>query len=546
MKHRCLTLTVGYLVGAIMFFCPALLRAADDKPAVVDKSIYVEKFIFSGNSAISTADLGVIVKEYERKNLTFADIQKVADLITAQYWKRNHVTAKAFIPEQRVENNVIKIAVQEGKIGSVKIQGNHPYYSTAFIEKHFAPVQKESSFDQDSLERALLVLNDYPKLKVTAVLVPGSEPGTSDIVVTADNSLPVFLTLDYNNFGSRYVSGRSRFGATLDIGNLIQEGSILSIKGQTGERPDEFWYGRAFYSVPLNTLGTRLAAYYSYGNFNVGQEFEVLNINGKSSNVGLAISHPFIKKRLETLTAEFGFDYKDSKLYEIDDTLQNHDKVSSLKLGATYERTDTSGRTYASLYLTQGLGHALGGMKDGDPLASRTGGDNSFTKVNLNGIRLQKLSPSFYLVLKGSGQWADDDLVVSEQYFIGGQDSVRGYVQGERAGNDGYSVTGELRVSPFTNKEMVQFVAFVDNGTVYTRNLVSVTRPDKSSSEPNATILKSKWKDDHFSLTGAGGGVRLNLPYEFNIKADVGFPIFPHETLNGDHIMFYLQASKRF
>ncbi len=528
MKHRCLTLTVGYLVGAIMFFCPVLTRAADEKPAVADKTIYVEKFIFSGNSVISAAELGGVVKEYEGKNLSFSDIQKVANLVTEEYRRRNHITAKAYVPEQKVGNNVIKIAVQEGKIGTVKVQGSHPYYSTEFIEKHFAPVQKESSFDQDSLERALLVLNDYPKLKVTAVLVPGSEPGTSDIVVTADNSLPVSLTLDYNNFGSRYVSGRSRFGATLDIGNLIKEGSILSIKGQTGERPDEFWYGRAYYSIPLNTLGTRLAAYYSYGNINVGHEFEVLDINGKSSNFGLTISHPFIKKRIETLIAEFGFDYKDSKLYTIDDTLLNHDKISTLRLGLNYDRTDTSGRTFASLYLTQGLGHNLGGMDDDDArMASRLGADNSFTKLNANVIRLQKLSPSFYFVAKGSGQWASGSLVVSEQYYVGGQDSVRGYVQGERAGDSGYSLTGELRISPFTNKDMVQFVVFADNGTAYVRN-------------PPVGFEK------HYSMTGVGGGLRLNLPYEFNVKADLGFPIFPSTTLNGDHTMFYLQVSKRF
>lgn len=527
MKRRYLTYTVGYLVGAIMLFCPGLLRAAEEKPAAAVNSIFVERFVFSGNSVISTAELGSMVKAYEGKNLTFSDIQKVADLITDEYRRRNHITAKAYLPEQKVQNNLITIAVQEGKVGTVKVQGNHPYYSTEFIEKHFAPVQRDSSFDQNTLERALLVLNDYPKLKVTAVLVPGAEPGTSDIVVTADNSLPVSLTLDYNNFGSKYVSGRSRFGVTLDVGNLIKEGSLLSIKGQTGERVDEFWYGRAYYSIPLNTLGTRLAAYYSYGNINVGQEFEVLDIHGKSRNFGITLSHPFIKKRIETLTGEFGFDYKDSRLYTIADTMLNHDKISALKLGVNYDRTDTNGRTFASLYLTQGLGHALGGMESDDPMASRAGADNSFTKVNINGIRLQKLSPSFYLVAKGSAQWASDSLVVSEQYYIGGQDSVRGFVQGERAGDSGYSLTGELRISPLNDKEMFQVIVFADNGTVYIKH-------------PVVGFEK------HYSMTGVGGGIRLNLPYEFNIKADLGFPIFPSTTLNGNHSMFYLQISKRF
>jgi len=527
MKRRYLKSTAGYFLGVILLLCPGLLFAAEDRTAPAGKTIFVEKFIFSGNSVMSSDELGRLVRDYEGKALTFSDIQKVADLITTAYWKQNHVTAKAYIPEQKIENNVIKIALQEGKIGTVTVKGDHPYYSTEFIEKHFSPVLKQSSFDQDSLERALLVLNDYPKLKVTAVLVPGAEPGTSDIVVTADNSMPVFLTLDYNNFGSKYVSGRSRFGATLDIGNLLKEGSLLSIKGQTGENPNEYWYGRAYYSLPLNTLGTRIGAYYAYGNIEVGREFEILDIVGKSRSFGLSLTHPFIKKRLETLIAEFDIDFKDSKLFTINDTVLNHDKVSSVRLGVNYERADTSGKTFASLYVTQGLGHNLGGMENHDPMASRTDADNSFTKVNVNAVRLQRLSPSFFILAKASGQLASDSLVVSEQYFIGGQDSVRGYVQGERAGDSGYSVTGELRVSPFTNKEMVQFVFFADNGTVYTRN-------------PAVGELK------HHSLTGAGGGIRLNLPYEFNIKADVGLPIFPSTTLNGDHLMFYLQASKRF
>ncbi len=74
----------------------------------------------------------------------------------------------------------------------------------------------------------------------------------------ANNSLPINATLDYNNFGSRFV-GRDRFGVAFDVGNLIKEGAILSARGVMGSDPDKMLYGRGAYSIPLNTLGTKSA-----------------------------------------------------------------------------------------------------------------------------------------------------------------------------------------------------------------------------------------------------------------------------------------------
>jgi len=74
---------------------------------------------------------------------------------------------------------------------------------------------------------------------------------------------------------------------------------------------------------------------------------------------------------------------------------------------------------------------------------------------------------------------------------------------------------------------LFQIALFVDTGSVYTKD----------------TVVGQKGRH---SLTGAGGGVRLNLPYDFNIRADVGFPIDPSENSDGKRAMYYLQAIKRF
>lgn len=503
----------------LLLLLPTILQASGEK------QVLVEKFVFKGNTVVSSEELSKVVKGYEGRELTFSELRKVSDLIIEEYKRRAFIIAKAYIPEQRIERGAVEIAILEGKIGEIIIEGDHKYYSDGFIQKHFANVQKSQALNQDDLERALLVLNEYPKLNVKATLQAGKEAGTTDIVVKAENSMPVYLTLDYNNFGSRYVS-RHRLGATFDVGNLLKEGAVLSLRGVTGEEPNELFYYRGQYTIPLSTMGTKLGVYYAKGDSEVGREFAVLDLKGESEAYGIFVSHPFIKKRTQNLTAEMGLDFKDATQHLLG-VVWSEDKIRSLRVGATYESTDTAGRTSASLFVVQGLGEMLGGMDKNDQMASRSGADNRFTKFNLDLMRLQKIASPVYLILRGSGQLSSESLVASEQFSIGGPDSVRGYPQGEFSGDDGYSISAELRVSPLTNKELLQLAFFADHGGV------SIKDPQLG-------------QDKRHDLTGAGVGVRLKLPYDFNVRADVGFPIDPSRSSEDKDAVFYVQVVKRF
>lgn len=509
---------VFLFLAVALLLVPGLLCAAEE-------DFLVKQITVTGNQAVKTEDLARIVQAYEGKRLTLTDLQKVAGLITEEYQKRGYVIAKAYVPEQEITDGIVRIGVLEGTIGEVRVEGSHKYYSTQFIKKHFDPIMKEKALNQSTLERALLVLNEYPRLNVQATLQAGKDPGTTDIVVKAENTIPIHLTVDYNNFGSKYTS-RDRFGAQVDIGNVIKEGAVLSARGITGDTPSDMLLWRASYSIPLNTLGTRLAAYYAKGDYDVGEDLALLGMKGKSESFGISLSHPFIKKRLMSLTAEAGFDWKDTKQYLLHETT-SHDKIRSLRGGATFEQTGVDGRTYASAFFTAGLGHTLGGMENNDPYASRQGADNNFARFNFDVIRLQKFTPSLFLIVKGSAQLSLNKLVSSEQFYIGGADSVRGYGPGEFYGDDGYTATAELRVAPLANKEKFQLAFFVDNGFV-------------SLQSPPAGVRKTQ------SLTGGGGGIRLVLPYEINIRADLGIPLDPNKSADGKTSMVYLQALKRF
>ncbi len=519
-----------FFLTVALLFVPGLLWAqAGSLKISASNGVKISKIEVTGNKVLSGKEFAPILSKYEGKALTLAGLKAVAAQITGLYRQRGYVLAMAYVPPQKIEGGVARITVVEGKIEKVIVKGRHRDYSTAFIERQFAPLlaKKTPAFNQKDLERALLNLNELPHMQATALLVPGRAPGTSDIVVTADSGTPVDFALSYNNYGTSAVGGRTRVGATLDMANLLKQGSLLSLGGVIGERPRQFAFGKIDYSLPLDEEGTRLGAYYLTGDFNVGGALAVLGISGRTTGDGMYVSYPFIKTRLLTLTGQAGWDWAVSKETVLNGTPFSQDKTLALKAGLSFEKVDSRGKTDGDFYISQGVGHWLGAMETDDPMASRAGADNRFTKFNLDAFRLQRIAEPVYLLLKGSGQISTRSLVVSQQFSLGGEGSVRGYEQGESLGDSGYAVSAEARLAPFTNRDIFQLALFVDNGTAY--------RLHPAAGESRAT-----------SLTGWGTGVRMSLPYGFQVSGDVGFPEHPSRTVDGKSVMYYLQAFKKF
>jgi len=491
----------------------------------LEKSFFVRKINISGNSVISKEAFSLLLKDYEDKNLNLSDLERLTSLITAEYKRQGYILANAYLPGQEIIDGIVEICVSEGKIGEIKIQGKHRYYSDEFILGYFKPLLNKV-YNQKNIERSLLLLNEYPKLKVSTLLQPGKTPGTTDIIVMAENIFPIELSLDYDNFGSKYVS-RDRFGATLDISNLLKEGAILSLGGLSGIEPNELLFGRASYEIPLNNFGSKLSLYYCQGDFDVGRELEVLNIGGRLKSYGISIKHPFLKTIKQSLIFGLSLNAKNTKQYLLSQ-VSSYDRIRSIEANLSYETIQISSRSSLSLSITQGLGEDfLDAMDNDSPYSSRYGADNRFTKFNLNLMHIQRIFPSLFLLLKGSGQFATDSLVASEQFYLGGANTVRGYSLGEISGDMGYSLTGEFRISPLKDKEIMQIALFVDTGYAEVKNPVVGQKKDES-------------------LTGAGAGLRFNLPFEINIRFDVGFPVDPSETSDGKDEVYYIQVMKKF
>ena len=158
----------------------AFVLVAGSLPPVieaVENGIEVKGFTFTGNTVIATEDLAGIVRPYVGQTLDLDELQHVTELLTEAYRSRGYSIAKVYIPEQDIRDGMVEIAVLEGAVGQVKVEGNR-HYSESFIRKRFSQVLREKALHHASLERSLLLLNKHPNLNVTASLQPGEAPGT--------------------------------------------------------------------------------------------------------------------------------------------------------------------------------------------------------------------------------------------------------------------------------------------------------------------------------------------------------------------------------
>ena len=497
-----------------------------EAPAAVRVS--VKSFKITGNRALADSLLQAIVKPHVGKDLTLAELEAVADLITEEYRSHGYGIARAYIPQQESADGQVEILVLEGQLGTIEVRGNN-FYSADFIKRHFTPVVEEKAIKQSSVERSLLLLNDHRDLGATAVLQAGNAPGSTDIIVKVEEKFPFHLSLDYNNFGSSDVS-RHRFGVEMETNRYLPiEGSTLSIRGVMGSKTSDFVYGRTLYIQPVNNYGTKLEASVSGGDFDVGREFTQLGITGKSWGYSIGLRHPFVKTRFHSLTAEVGFESKDAKEFFLD-TLSSIDKIRMLTGSIDYNSTDSTGRNIISFSINQGLGDTFGAMENNDPKSSRPPADNRFTRFTLIAARLQQLTEFLSVILRGSGQVTTRSLVASEQFSLGGSETVRGYPQGEFLGDHGYHLSTEVRVAPLPTRDLFQLAFFVDHGATAVRQAPVGTR-------------------SYQTLTGVGYGVRLNYSYKslvFQGRLDVGFPVQPSKSSSKERPIFYVQTSLGF
>ncbi len=492
-------------------------------------TFHVRSIEITGNTLLPTTALHPLVASGEGQELSLNDLDALAERVTHYYHDHGYPLASAYVPAQTLHDGVVRIAVIEARYGAVSLKnesavGNYPLNAT------LSPLQSGQPVSDCTLQRSLLLLSDIPGAIVNSVMRPGTAEGTSDLLVDVTSAPRYTGTLGVDDYGNAYTD-RVRLTGTFDVNGLFHQGDLLDFSGVTSGA--DMNYGRISYRYLLDGQGTTLGLAASGLDYRLGNGLSDLHAHGTATTQSVNLSQPFIRNTAGNLYAQVEFDHK--RLYDNIDIadIETHRHSNSWVATVAGDQRDSTGITnfnisgaYGRLYLDNFQ------TLFSDYFGARTEG--SFTKFDYSVSRLQQLNPTNAFYFGFSGQLANKNLDTSEQFYLGGPNTVRGYDVGVVSGAEGNLATIEFR-HDLTLSMLPgpwQASAFVDSGRIEAYKTVFFPGPNTAR------------------LNSAGVGLHWTASHDWLVSTSIATPIGNRPELAGPHVntstRFWLQVQKGF
>lgn len=437
------------------------------------KKVLVKKIRVKGNSVIDSDKLEKLVNtdQFVNKKLSLNEMEKAASKITRYYRERGYFVARAYIPKQEMKNDILTVAVIEGNYGQFKLSNNSPVRNV-IVQKMLDAIKDENIISVNTIERAMLIINDTPAVHVTrADVMPGDKTGTSDFAITTEGGNRCDGYLVGDNYGGEYT-GEERLSTALNINSPFKIGDRLSLRGMlTDERGIENYH--LGYSFPLNYSGLRGEIAYSDTEYELGEEYSDLEAVGNSKELDLNFTYPVIRTRLTNLETFINFSSRDmvDKIRVVDN--QTRKEAGTINTGLIYTKNrgyfNWNSRSKVKFDLTLGkLEFEDGDDKATDEAGADTNGD--YSKLNILLEENIKFNNKWSLdsLLKGQYALYEKNLDGSEDFSLGGANGVRLYPSGEHSAENGYLLNMELFYSLPDYKEISSRASiFYDLGRAY-------------------------------------------------------------------------------
>lgn len=498
-------------------------RAVEPEPQ--NPTLRVQGFRIEGNQLFSDEELMVYFLPLAGKEIVLKDIRDAASAVKRHYREAGYIAAYVYIPQQAVEDGIVSLEIIEGKLGEVRIHGNRYFSSQLLIRQLRLPMDRPVTYGD--IQNRLLKVDEHRDIDVKATFVPGKTPGTTDLDLEVEDEFPVHGSVDANNYGTE-LSGEERIGLNLVHTNLFGAMDELYTRGQFSEGTNAY---AVDYSRPFLHPDVRIGGSYIYGNLDLQGAFKALNVDGETQTFGIYATMPLYDTSALDANLKLGLDHKSSE-NSILDVTTGKDELRIANAIVTVDQKDAWGRTIWPHGLHFGLNSFGASAKNAESLTRAHTGAPFF-------IYRSQFQRMFYLFkeaalrLKGAWQFTPDKLPPSEQFQIGGFDTVRGYPQGEYLGDYGAVAGGEISTPlyglsrhwrlPFQKEPLydhLRIVTFYDYGTADLRGAL----PGESSKK---------------DIAGAGVGFRLRINETLYAQVGWAFPMTETPSDGSDSVFYF-------
>lgn len=426
----------------------------------------------------------------ERK--TLADVERAREELEKAYHGAGYLTVLVSIPQQKVDGGVVKLAVTEAAVDRLRVVESR-YFSLGAI-KAGAPELAEGKVPNFSqMQEELAALNRSGDRRITPVLRPGRTPGTVEVDLKVEDKLPLHGSVEVNNRYSQDTTP-THLSASLRYDNLWDKQHSLGLTMQTvPENPNESRVLSLNYTWPLAS-GNYLAFYGVKSDSDVAA-LGTLNVVGKGVILGARYIRPLRGDSGFFHTATAGVDYKDfTQAVNLIGSGGFNTPITYMPFTLGWDGTWLGEGRSTKLGMAFNF-HLRGLVGEEQQFADkRFKGRSGYAYLRGNASHSDTFASGWGVNARTTWQLSPQPLISNEQFTIGGVDTVRGYLESAASGDTGIAVSLEASTPNFAKRlsdslEEARMVAFADAGTV--------------------NVLSPITADDHFTLAGAGLGLRI-------------------------------------
>lgn len=448
----------------------------------IDKSVVLEQ-----------AKLDALKAQYLEKEVGVKDLYELVNKINQLYLDEGYYTCRAVLPAQTIKGGVVKINLIEGKTNAIKVQGNK-YTKEKYITNRMS-LEKGRVDNINKLNEDLLRFNAANDVQLRISMQAGSEPGTTDYIISAYEPQNITWSVYSDNAGSD-TSGEYRGGLFFTDRSLTGVRDTLSMNTMLSDGTKSFGLS---YNRPLGHSGTKLNMQYSTNSVRITDgPLESLNVRGHAYAASVGISQPLVVTEKTRTEASLDYGQQNSKtdfssVHWLDDTIKGVTAGYSITnygdSSIVYQKHSFNGGTHTNI----------------------DDKDKDFSLYQLNAM-YQKLYQhgQMFSVRLDAQRGFNNYMPSARQFYIGGAYSVRGYKESLLGGDSGYSVGLEYAV-PVSPDKRTNVFTFIDHGEVYGDSAF----------------------EDHI-LTSCGLGVRSSLTQKINASVTLGLPL--RKELNGTEV----------
>ncbi len=508
------------LIFAVALVATNSVAVAQDV-AIPAPKFDIQRFEVVGDSVLGADAVQRLVGPYAGKQKDFSDVQRALEALEGAYRDLGYGVIQVQLPEQDITRGVVRFNIIQPKIGKVIVDGNQNF-STDNVRRSLPSVKEGETPNSIEIARNLQLAAEHPIKQTSVLLRSGASEGLVDVNVRVKDDKPWRLVGTLDNTGTS-DTGYLRLGIGYQHSNLFDRDHTLSLQYITSpSKLDQVSIYGFGYRIPYYRLNSSLDLYGGYSDVDSGLVGNLFNVSGKGTIAGMRWNYYLPKWQDVEHRVYLGLDYR---------AFQNNVTLGGIGFVPDITVHPVS-VGYAGLKRMTASEWAFNGSISTNIPGGNDGKQEDFDRTRFNATDnyvILRAGTSFSHAFRNDwqsrialhGQYTRDSLIPGEQFGIGGNDTVRGYLPREAANDKGYAAQLEVFTPNFaeraglSDKWRTRVVGFYDFGSVSRNN----TLPGE---------LGGKY------LASTGLGLRLSYGKSVSLRIDIAQILKAHGTRQTD------------